>query len=160
MEVEELAKRSNRIVLGQVLSKKSMWNESGARIFTEAKIKVGETIHGQPLKTVKVRRLGGVVGRIGQLVTGTVRFKPGEQVLLFLEDRGDHHIVVGMRQGKFRLVTDKKTRARLALKNLTGLTLAKRERGGARMIATPFMKAKLSLKGILARINKALGKKR
>jgi len=53
-----------------------------------------------------VRRLGGKVGGIGMRTIGEVEFVDGEEVFLFVRRAADVYQVVGLSQGKFRIVRD------------------------------------------------------
>jgi len=52
-----------------------------------------------------VRREGGVVDGVGMRVYGAANFTVGEEVVVFMETRGNAAWTVGMTQGKLRVVT-------------------------------------------------------
>lgn len=49
---------------------------------------------------------GGVIGEVGQVVHGTIPFRRGDEVVLFLEPRGERFMLTGMMQGVFRVDGD------------------------------------------------------
>lgn len=105
LDVPGLTKSSTLIVRATVKSVASRWTKDGGRIMTDAVMDVSETWKGAPASQVTVMQQGGVVGEIGQLVHGTVTFKPGDEVVVFLEPRGDRFLLTGMVQGRFKVET-------------------------------------------------------
>lgn len=103
MDVAALTKSSDAVVRGYVLEVTPRWTSDRARIVTDATIEVSETWKGAPKKTLVAMQPGGEIGEVGQRVEGVATFTPGEEVVLFLEARGDRFTVAGMAQGKFRL---------------------------------------------------------
>jgi hypothetical protein len=72
-----------------------------------------------------VRQPGGVVGKIGQQVSGTAQFAPGEEVIVFLEAAADEKNVFevrGLSLGKVSLV--ERAGRRVAVRTASGLALA------------------------------------
>jgi hypothetical protein len=63
---------------------------------------------------------GGVVGEVGQLVHGTAKFTVGEDVVVFLEPRGDRFLLTGMLQGKFKVERSSDGKAVFARQELEG----------------------------------------
>ena len=88
---------------GTVRSVSSRWTKDGGRIMTDAVLDVSETWKGAAVKEVTVMHPGGEVGDVGQLVHGTVKFKAGDEVVVFLEGRGDRFLLTGMSQGRFKV---------------------------------------------------------
>lgn len=103
LDVPALTKGSDRVVRGTVKSVAPRWTQDGARIMTDAVIEVRETWKGAPKDTVTVMQQGGVIGEVGQLVHGTIPFRAGDEVVLFLEQRGARFLITGMMQGVFRV---------------------------------------------------------
>ena len=92
---------------------KAVWE--GGRIVTYTKLRVDQSVAGetQPGQEVWVRTLGGVVGKIGQLVDGEPVFTPNSQSLLFLRHFSQGTYEVSARaQGQFPIVVDAQTKAR------------------------------------------------
>lgn len=103
-DVPDLSRTSDAVVRGKVVDTQSRWSSDGRRIFTDVTIAVQETLKGEPAKTVVIIQPGGQVGDIGQKVSGLAGFTPGEEVVVFLERRGDSRFIVnGMAQGKYRI---------------------------------------------------------
>lgn len=84
-------------------SSRASWNKDHTRISTSIVITVRETWKGEQSTELIVTQEGGVVGDVGQLVHGTVVFKTGDDVVLFLEEHGPRFILTGMVQGVFRV---------------------------------------------------------
>ena len=98
--VEELARNSEVVVRGRVLSTSARWSEG--RIYTYAEIQVATSIRGAAPARLTAVTPGGVVGEVGQRVDGAALFTPGEEVVLFLgrPERGQYP-VADLSQGKF-----------------------------------------------------------
>jgi hypothetical protein len=105
LDVPGLTKASTLVVRAKVKSVASRWTQDGGRIMTDAVMDVSETWKGTPSNQLTVMQQGGVVGDIGQLVHGTVTFKPGDEVVVFLEPRGERYLMTGMIQGRFKVET-------------------------------------------------------
>ncbi len=103
MSIEELAQSADTIVIGTVKGSQTRMSGDGARVITDTEIRVRETLKGAPGTVITAMQFGGEFGTIGQRVAGTARFLSGEEVLVFLEKRGDRFRLVGMAQGKFNL---------------------------------------------------------
>lgn len=73
-------------------------------IWTFTSFHVEETWHGESPSRIVVRFLGGTMGNITSHVSGIPQFRPGEDVVLFLQPtaHGDSS-VVGWKQGTFRV---------------------------------------------------------
>ena len=111
LNTEQLTKKSKEIIQGKVVKKQSEWNQDRTRINTMITIKVDRSIKGRLGKEeVVIRQPGGVVGDVGLKVTGFPDFQEDEEVLVFLR-KGEKSFrkVVGLTQGKFRIITDKET---------------------------------------------------
>jgi hypothetical protein len=108
LDVEGLTKRAERVVVGKVESSTSYWTTDHDAIFTEVAIRVDHSMKGLAPKgsLVVVRHEGGSIGGIGMRVFGAAQFHVGEEVVVFLETRAGAPYVVGMTQGKMRIVRD------------------------------------------------------
>jgi hypothetical protein len=105
LDVAALTKGSSLVVRAKVKSVASRWTKDGGRIMTDAVLEVSETWKGTPTTQVTVMQPGGVVGDVGQLVHGTITFTAGEEVVVFLEPRGERYLLTGMMQGRFKVET-------------------------------------------------------
>jgi hypothetical protein len=102
-DVPALTRASSVVVRGTVKSVAPRWTKDRARIMTDVVIEVSEPWKGTPARELTVMQPGGVMGEIGQRVHGTAKFSPGEEVVVFLEARGDRYLLTGMVQGKFKV---------------------------------------------------------
>jgi hypothetical protein len=101
MDVPALAKAADVVVRGTVVRVEPRWTMDGARIVTDAEILVAQTYKGNVTgKTVVAMQPGGVVGEVGQKVHGVATFSLGDEVVVFLERRGDRFTVTGLAQGR------------------------------------------------------------
>jgi len=102
MDVPALTRAADLVVRGTVVRVEPRWTSDKRRIITDSEILVSEVLKGNVTgKTIVAMQPGGVVGDIGQLVHGAATFALGEEVVVFLERRGDRAFVVGMAQGRF-----------------------------------------------------------
>ena len=126
LKLGERVKIANTIVLGECVKKETKW--VGARIETTVTIKSKEYLKGDKGEEFVVTLLGGEMKNpvpITQFVDGQPFFYEGEKVLLFLENHKPltqpipeklkesglytTPVIVGMYQGKYSIITDKKT---------------------------------------------------
>ncbi len=113
LTLAELARGSEVVVRGVVLSAESVEREGGA-ILTVTTIEVADVLYGNPSSVVTVVEPGGEVNGIGLHVSGAARFVVGEEVVLFGErPKGPYatHFPgavrpAAMSQGKFRVLRD------------------------------------------------------
>jgi hypothetical protein len=120
LDVPALTKGSSVVARATVLSVSARWTKDGGRIMTDAVLEVTEPWKGAPSKQVTVMQPGGVVGEVGQLVHGTAKFTVGEDVVVFLEPRGDRFLLTGMLQGKFKVERSSDGKAVFARQELEG----------------------------------------
>ncbi len=102
-DVASLTQASAVVARARVRSSQARWTRDGARIVTDTELEVLEAWKGAPAPRVVVMQPGGVVGDIGQKVAGAAQFAAGEEVVVFLEPRGDRYTVAGMSQGAFHV---------------------------------------------------------
>ena len=107
LDTKALTTRAERIVLGTVESAEARWSSDHQAIYTDDTILVTRVYKGavKPGERVVVRREGGVIDGMGMRVYGAATFTVGEEVVVFLETRGNAAWTVGMTQGKLRVVT-------------------------------------------------------
>ena len=103
LDLASLEGSADTIVRGQVTHVSSRWTQGGGRIVTEIELLVVETWKGTAPAKVVVMQPGGIVGDIGQRVDGVASFTPGEEVVVFLEARGEKFTMAGMAQGRFKV---------------------------------------------------------
>ena len=106
LDTRALTERAERVVLGTVESQVARWTDDHEVIYTDVTIRVTRAYKGavKPGERVVVRREGGVVDGMGMRVYGAASFTVGEEVVVFLETRGNAMWTVGMTQGKLRVV--------------------------------------------------------
>ncbi|MEW6435518.1 MAG: hypothetical protein AB1730_28820 [Myxococcota bacterium] len=102
-DVAALTKASAVVVRAKVLASRARWTADRARIVTDTEVEILDAWKGAPAARVVVMQPGGIVGEVGQKVAGAARFSVGEEVVLFLEPRGDRYAVSGMSQGAFHV---------------------------------------------------------
>lgn len=104
---------------------RSVWEEG--RIYTYTRLRVTDGVAGDTGgREVWVRTMGGVVGKIGQLVDGEPVFTPGKPALLFLRrfKSGGTWEVSARAQGQFPVVFDEaKKQTRLVRSANVGMLL-------------------------------------
>lgn len=113
MSLAQLTHRAPVIVQARCLASVSRWEQG--EIWTFTRCAVSQTLKGSPAAVVVIRVLGGRVGGIVSLVEATPQFRPGQEVILFLQPtgRGDYG-VVGWSEGSFAIyrAADGKLRVR------------------------------------------------
>jgi hypothetical protein len=107
LDTKAMTARADRVLLGTVESQTSRWTDDRQAIYTDVTVRVSRAYKGtvKPGETIVVRREGGVVGGVGMKVFGAAYFSVGEEVLLFVENRGGAAYTVGMTQGKLAVLT-------------------------------------------------------
>jgi hypothetical protein len=106
---DSLVKDADAVAVIAPQESKSVWEEG--RIYTYTRVKVEQGIAGDTTGgngEVWIRTMGGVVGKIGQLVDGEPVFTPNKQNLLFLRKfkAGGTWEVSARAQGQYPIVVD------------------------------------------------------
>lgn len=120
LQMEDLARMSPVVLVGEVNSVESGWNPQKTQIHTRVLITPVEVLKGPAdLGTVKVKFLGGKAGDTVARLPGAPRFEVGEKVLVFLEPRQDRdgYLPVGFYQGKYKVFTDPATKQEMLLRD-------------------------------------------
>ena len=108
--VEQLARRANVVVIGDVVSAVGAWDAARTGISTRIEVTVAETLKGAAASTLSFSQLGGRVGDLVTTVAGAATFNSGERVLVFLEGRQDGSLRLSdPLHGKFRIERDAAT---------------------------------------------------
>lgn len=120
--LDTLTDKSGRVIIGKAGKGEARWDAARTGIWTHYSVAVSETLKGDAANTIEVSIRGGVVGDVGQHVSGAGRLEDGKQYLLFLwKDDAGRWQLQGMIQGAFLLETrDGEVYAKNAL---TGLTI-------------------------------------
>lgn len=118
MDLDDLVTKSDRIVIGKCVKVTSEWSKG--KIYSQNTIQVSDNLKGDALGSYVVTTLGGkayhptLKTEISMNVSGGLIFTPNEEVVLFTkQNRLGQNQVVGMSQGKFNIVTDKDTGAKI-----------------------------------------------
>ena len=97
-----LAQQSAAVARLRCLASESRWEQN--EIWTDTRFEVLVTEKGALPRQITVRTPGGRVGALAAHVDGAPRFRPGEEVYLFLWARaGQPYRVLGWAQGTFRI---------------------------------------------------------
>jgi hypothetical protein len=108
-----LLRESSAAALVTALDARPLWE--GDRIYTYTRVRVDRGIAGELAAGDEawIRTMGGVVGKVGQIVEGEPVLAPGQASLLFLHPIAGRPAgafdVTARAQGQFPLVTDPKT---------------------------------------------------
>jgi hypothetical protein len=107
LSLQDLAKRSESIVMAKVSDVTSSWDAGHKEIYTSISLQIVSPVKGRKGEsTVTLRQIGGTVGNIASIVPGMPRFTVGEEVVVFLtqKDASGYPWVMGLQQGKYSVV--------------------------------------------------------
>jgi hypothetical protein len=107
--LDDLVKKAQTIVVGKVTDSRTYWTADRKLILTNYTIQVDETIKGQASRNIEVTAIGGKIGDLELSASGMVSFAKGENAVVFIEQSGAYHTVVGLGQGKFTVTNDEVT---------------------------------------------------
>ena len=103
--LEDQARDAELVVVAVAGQKNCVWGDGQKLIFTDIDFKVERWVKGSGGESVVARRIGGVIGDIGQTVAGSPQFRTGGRYVLFLEPtEGGRYRVVGFSQGAYPVV--------------------------------------------------------
>ena len=156
LSMEELTARAPLIVHAVAQGSNVAWDEPHAKIWTWTELSVKETLKGEVTTHVVVKQPGGVVGEVGMEIAGIATFKPGEEVVLFLEPAPDEPgtwVPVSMSASKVTL--EERFGTRVAKRDLGGLAFA---RVGEQRVVEPRQEREIlgTADAFLARIKAAV----
>src|SRR5271170_2780444 len=119
MSIAKMTQRAQLVVRAQCLGNSVAWD--GGEIWTFTSFEVEDSWKGAPsgaAQQLTVRLLGGSVGNMTSTVSSVPRFRPGEEVILFLQPtaRGDYSIVSWV-QGTFRIRRDARSGAEIVVQD-------------------------------------------
>jgi hypothetical protein len=131
---DDLVKDADVVAIITPMDAQSLWEDG--RIYTYTRVHVEQGVAGDLGAGGEgwVRTMGGVVGKIGQLVDGEPVLNTGKQSLLFLRKlKADTVFEVSARaQGQYPLLTDPTTKAKKLIRsNNAGIILQPKNRDGA-----------------------------
>jgi branched-subunit amino acid aminotransferase/4-amino-4-deoxychorismate lyase len=111
LSADDLAQRSDVIVVGKVSNLHSAWTADKSRIVTTVTLQVDQSLKGAPgTGTMTVITPGGEVDGVGELYSHCARFVRDENVVVFAKrnTKGDFSITAGQ-QGKMSVRKDPET---------------------------------------------------
>ena len=155
LDFNKLVEISSSVIVGHVVNVHTEGQLKPRKIETVIQVEVDECLIGPCQPTLVLRQLGGAYdfkdGRFNQTVPGMPQYKPGERVVLFLEETDTKRLVVtGLAQGKFS-ISDESDSASLT-RDLVGLHFVDASTkqpvhvGGLNVMPTRLDALKLSLK--------------
>ncbi len=104
---DALVRDSSAVVLATAAEQRSVWEDG--RIYTYTRVHVDSKVAGElsPGDETWVQTLGGIVGKVGQVVEGEAGFTVGHPSLMFLR-RGPNsrYVVTARAQGQFNVYVD------------------------------------------------------
>jgi hypothetical protein len=110
MNLRQLATAATAIVRARCVGNASAWD--AGEIWTETQFQTLETYKGLIPAQFPVRLIGGKVGGIESIVSDVPRFRPGEEVVLFLsQPRNGSYSLIAWAEGTFRVRRDAAGRA-------------------------------------------------
>ncbi len=100
LDLSALTESAGRVVVGEVLSVRSQWDQARRYIYTTVEVQVAEVWKGQTPASgrLQVVQPGGSVGDIEMRVHGLRSFRTGDRAVLFLS-AGAPAWTVGLGQG-------------------------------------------------------------
>jgi hypothetical protein len=99
---EELADHSELILAGEITRSWQSWDSEHKFIWTHHELRVSSAQKGSPGSTVVVSEPGGVIGERGMAIAGSVEFRPGDRVAVFLQRMPNGYLrTTGWGQGKY-----------------------------------------------------------
>jgi len=106
ISLDELVAVSSYVVVATPSEQHSAWEDlpGGRRIVTYTKLTIDRSVVGAPGGEMWVRTLGGVVGNIGQAVSGEAQLFPGKKSLLFLAKTNEAVVVTALAQGHYPIL--------------------------------------------------------
>ena len=107
LDTRELTLGSSEVVIGEVRSVHSHWNDAHTKIVTDVEVAISRTLKGAPAERVTLTQLGGTVGNLRVDVDGSPAFLPGEEAVFFVwRDSQGRAQLKGLGQGKFEIHRD------------------------------------------------------
>lgn len=108
LSTEELVRRADRIVIGEVVSTECQWDEAHRLIYTLATLKVEKDLkNATPPLHLTIRYLGGTVDNITLIASGVCTLSKSEKVLLYLKkDDANTLRILGNTLGKYQIIYD------------------------------------------------------
>lgn len=136
---EALVKDADHVAVVTAAESKSVWEDG--RIYTYTKVKVDQGVAGDIGAGAEgwVRTMGGVVGKIGQLVDGEPVFVTGKTSLVFMRKfkANDVFEVSARAQGQYPVLVDEKSKTRKVMRSANvGMLLPPKDKVNASQAQT------------------------
>lgn len=108
LTTNDLTNQADVVAVGNVAAMKAEWSADKTRIFTRVTVSVREYLKGGGETQMSILTPGGEIGEIGEIYSGTARFKDDEEVVVFARKKsGRDHVLVGGDQGKVPVIEEK-----------------------------------------------------
>ncbi len=120
-----LTAETDLVLTGKVTGMQAQWEDN--KIYTYVTISAKNFLKGDRKTEVTVKVPGGTVGDVACFVTGTPRFKKGEEVFLFLKAKNNYFNLVGGYRGKYTIKKNKVLGPNLTVSEFTALVFSKME---------------------------------
>ncbi|MDP9171627.1 MAG: hypothetical protein M3N54_13500 [Acidobacteriota bacterium] len=138
---EQLTDASDLIASGRVTQSWGAWDSEHKYIWTHYLLSVSETARGASAASVEFAEPGGTVGDASMMIAGSVVYKVGADVVVFLSRMPNGYLrTTGWAQGKYALDTNGRLHGVAALGGevtLDGLSLTElKQRVAVRVRAT------------------------
>jgi hypothetical protein len=128
---EDLVRRSDAVATVTPVEQWVGWEDG--RVVTYTRVRVDRVVAGSVAAGLWVRTMGGVVGRVGQIVEGEPSFATGQTSLVFLRQKPDSLEVVARAQGQFAVAEGDDAVPRLAAAGNAGLLVLNTTASPARL---------------------------
>jgi hypothetical protein len=122
-----LLSASTTAAVVSTIESRAVWEDG--RIYTYTHVRVERPIAGELGTGAEawVRTMGGIVGKVGQIVEGEAAFIPGDRSVLFLRPGPiGAYVVTDRGQGQFPVVTDEHQTAHVVRSHSAGMLLPPR----------------------------------
>jgi hypothetical protein len=107
MDLTRLAGEARVIAVGRVGEVTAHWVRGGRQIDSLITVDVEAYLKGDLGRRLTLRTPGGQIGPYRSIVPGAPEFAPGDELVLFLDDRlGSFPVVLGLTQGALHVTTD------------------------------------------------------
>lgn len=99
---EELTDKSELVVSGKVTRSWTSWDTEHKYIWTHYELSVSAAHKGSAMPVIEFAELGGEVEGLGMSIAGSVQYKTGDEVLIFLSRQPNGYLrTTGWGQGKY-----------------------------------------------------------
>ena len=96
MDVQQLTAHSTSVVMGRAISQETLTGEPGVPL-NQVTFEISRALKGDIRGTIVVNNPG---------FPGAPAFREGDEAILFLYTRKGTHVMTGLQQGSFKIVTD------------------------------------------------------